>query len=56
MLDRYGDPADPRTRDLMTRIDAGAKGGLVVTFGGGVNEVQRELIATLALGLPRAPR
>lgn len=56
VLDRYGDPADPRTRDLMTRIDAGAKGGLVVTFGGGVNEVQRELIATLALGLPRAPR
>jgi alkylation response protein AidB-like acyl-CoA dehydrogenase len=26
------------------------------TFGGGVNEVQREIVATLALGLPRAPR
>jgi hypothetical protein len=28
----------------------------VLTFGGGVNEVQRELIATAGLGLPRAPR
>ncbi|MBB6170373.1 hypothetical protein HNR23_000433 [Nocardiopsis mwathae] len=53
---RYGDPADPRTRDLLARLDSGAKGALVMTFGGGVNEVQRELIATLGLGLPRAPR
>jgi len=56
VLDRYGDPGDPATRDLIERIDRGAKGGLVMTFGGGVNEVQRELIATLGLGLPRAPR
>jgi alkylation response protein AidB-like acyl-CoA dehydrogenase len=26
------------------------------TFGGGVNEIQREIIAMLGLGLPRAPR
>jgi alkylation response protein AidB-like acyl-CoA dehydrogenase len=26
------------------------------TFGGGVNEVQREIVATLGLGMPRAPR
>ncbi|HEY3687560.1 MAG TPA: acyl-CoA dehydrogenase family protein [Streptosporangiaceae bacterium] len=56
ILDRYGDPGDPQTRDLIARVDAGAKGALVMTFGGGVNEVQRELIATLGLGLPRAPR
>lgn len=56
VLDRYGDPGDPQTRDLIERVDRGAKGGLVMTFGGGVNEVQRELIATLGLGLPRAPR
>ena len=56
VLDRYGDPGDPATRDLIARVDRGAKGGLVMTFGGGVNEVQRELIATLGLGLPRAPR
>ncbi|CAM3880437.1 acyl-CoA dehydrogenase family protein [Nocardiopsis rhodophaea] len=55
-VSRYGDPADPRTRDLLARLDSAAKGALVMTFGGGVNEVQRELIATLGLGLPRAPR
>ena len=26
---------------------------MVLTFGGGVNEVQRELIATAGLGLPQ---
>ena len=26
------------------------------TFGGGVNEIQREIVATLGLHLPRAPR
>lgn len=56
VLDRYGDPGDPVTADLIARVDAGTKGALVMTFGGGVNEVQRELIATLGLGLPRAPR
>jgi alkylation response protein AidB-like acyl-CoA dehydrogenase len=29
---------------------------LVLTFGGGVNEVQRDIIAMAALGLPRAGR
>ncbi|WP_017559717.1 acyl-CoA dehydrogenase family protein [Nocardiopsis baichengensis] len=53
---RFGDPADPATADLAERMDTAAKGSLVMTFGGGVNEVQRELIATLGLGLPRAPR
>ena len=28
----------------------------VGTFGGGVNEVQREIIAMVGLGMPRAPR
>jgi alkylation response protein AidB-like acyl-CoA dehydrogenase len=28
----------------------------VTTFGGGVNEVQREIIAGVGLGMPRAPR
>jgi alkylation response protein AidB-like acyl-CoA dehydrogenase len=26
------------------------------TFGGGVNEIQREIVATMGLGVPRAPR
>jgi 3-oxo-4-pregnene-20-carboxyl-CoA dehydrogenase beta subunit len=56
VLARFGDPADPQTREFMERLDTGIKGALVMTFGGGVNEVQRELIAMLGLGLPRAPR
>ena len=55
-LARFGDPSDPDTADLMERVDRGAKGALVLTFGGGVNEVQRELIAMLGLNLPRPPR
>ncbi|WP_182906363.1 acyl-CoA dehydrogenase family protein [Microbispora sp. H13382] len=55
-LARFGDPYDEETRDLAERVDRGAKGALVLTFGGGVNEVQRELIAMLGLGLPKPPR
>jgi 3-oxo-4-pregnene-20-carboxyl-CoA dehydrogenase beta subunit len=56
VLARYGDPADPETAELMERTDHGMKGAVVLTFGGGVNEVQRELIAMLGLNLPRPPR
>jgi 3-oxo-4-pregnene-20-carboxyl-CoA dehydrogenase beta subunit len=52
---RHAD-ADPATADLMTWLDIQLKRNTVLTFGGGVNEVQRELIATAGLGLPRAPR
>jgi alkylation response protein AidB-like acyl-CoA dehydrogenase len=53
---RHADPADPDTAALMTWLDVQLKRNTVLTFGGGVNEVQRELIATAGLGLPRAPR
>jgi alkylation response protein AidB-like acyl-CoA dehydrogenase len=56
VVHRYGDPADPDTGDLMTYLDAQAKRNLVLTFGGGVNEVQRELVAMFGLDLPRVPR
>ncbi|MEU6792356.1 acyl-CoA dehydrogenase family protein [Nonomuraea wenchangensis] len=56
VLARHGDPADPGTAGLIERTDLGAKGAVVLTFGGGVNEVQRELIAMLGLSLPRPPR
>lgn len=56
ILARYGDPSDPETAELLERVDHGVKGALVLTFGGGVNEVQRELIAMLGLNLPRPPR
>jgi hypothetical protein len=55
-LARYGDPGDVETRELIDRLDHGVKGALVLTFGGGVNEVQREIVAMIGLGLPRAPR
>ncbi|WP_449065996.1 acyl-CoA dehydrogenase family protein [Planomonospora algeriensis] len=56
VLARFGDLSDPETAEFADRLDRLAKGALVLTFGGGVNEVQRELIAMLGLGLPRPPR
>jgi alkylation response protein AidB-like acyl-CoA dehydrogenase len=56
ILARYADPSDPETAELLERVDHGVKGAVVLTFGGGVNEVQRELIAMLGLNLPRPPR
>jgi 3-oxo-4-pregnene-20-carboxyl-CoA dehydrogenase beta subunit len=56
IVHRHGDLADPETGDLADYLDKQAKRNLVLTFGGGVNEVQRELIAMFGLGLPRVPR
>jgi hypothetical protein len=56
IVGRYGDPADPETAELSRWLDIQAKRNTVLTFGGGVNEIQRELIATAGLGLPRVPR
>ena len=56
VVGRHADPADPDTATLMTWLDVQLKRNTVLTFGGGVNEVQRELIATAGLGLPRVPR
>ena len=56
MVGRHGDPADPETAALSRWLDIQAKRNTVLTFGGGVNEIQRELIATAGLGLPRVPR
>jgi alkylation response protein AidB-like acyl-CoA dehydrogenase len=55
-LARFGDPGDPDTAHFMDLLDHAVKGAVVLTFGGGVNEIQRELIAMIGLGLPRAPR
>ncbi|HEU5006242.1 MAG TPA: acyl-CoA dehydrogenase family protein [Jatrophihabitantaceae bacterium] len=56
VVGRHGDPAEPQTAELMHWLDVQAKRSLVVTFGGGVNEVQRELIAQFGLDLPRVVR
>ena len=56
IVGRHGDPADEATAELRVWLDVQTKRNLVLTFGGGVNEIQRELIATFGLGLPRVPR
>ena len=52
----YGNPADPETAELLEWLDAQTKRNLVITFGGGVNEVMREMIAASGLKVPRVPR
>ncbi|WP_459548981.1 acyl-CoA dehydrogenase family protein [Nocardia sp. X0981] len=56
IVGRFGDPADPATAELLTWLDRRTKQNVVVTFGGGVNEVMRELVASAGLKLPRVPR
>ncbi|HTJ45399.1 MAG TPA: acyl-CoA dehydrogenase family protein [Kofleriaceae bacterium] len=41
---------------LRGRIETYYRTTLVLSFGGGTNEIQRDLIAQLGLGMPRAPR
>ncbi len=41
---------------LRGRMETYYRTTLVLTFGGGTNEVQRDIIAQLGLGMPRAPR
>ena len=56
IVDTFGDPADPETGQLADYLDKTAKRNLVLSFGGGVNEVHREPIAMFGLDLPRVPR
>jgi len=41
---------------LRGRLEHEARAQVIFTFGGGTNEIQRDLIAWLGLGLPRSPR
>ena len=41
---------------LAGRIERAHRAALILTFGGGTNEVQRDIIAAAALGLPRSRR
>ncbi len=45
IVGKYGNPADPETGELLDWLDKMTKRNLVITFGGGVNEVMREMIA-----------
>jgi len=41
---------------LRGRIESYYRTTLVLTFGGGTNEIQRDIISQIGLGMPRAPR
>jgi 3-oxocholest-4-en-26-oyl-CoA dehydrogenase alpha subunit len=41
---------------LRSRLERSYRSTLILTFGGGTNEVQRDIIAMVGLGMPRAPR
>ena len=56
IVGRYGDFTDPDTAALVDWLDVAQKRNVVITFGGGVNEVMRDMIATAGMGLPRQRR
>ena len=56
VVGRYGNPADAHTGRLLDWLDKMTKRNLVITFGGGVNEVMREMIAASGLKVPRVTR
>lgn len=41
---------------LQGRLEHNARSQTIFTFGGGTNEVQRDIIAMVGMGMPRAPR
>jgi alkylation response protein AidB-like acyl-CoA dehydrogenase len=41
---------------LRGRLERQARGQTIFTFGGGTNEIQRDIVAMIGLGMPRAPR
>ena len=53
---KYGNPAEGETAEMLRWLDSHTKRNLVITFGGGVNEVMREQVAAAGLKVPRVPR
>ena len=49
-------PAGSPGAALRGRLEQQARSQTIFTFGGGTNEVQRDIIAMVGLGMPRAPR
>jgi 3-oxocholest-4-en-26-oyl-CoA dehydrogenase alpha subunit len=41
---------------LQGRLERQARGQTIFTFGGGTNEIQRDIVAMVGLGMPRSPR
>ena len=55
-LVRSGSGSGSAGEALAGRIERAHRAALILTFGGGTNEVQRDIIAATALGLPAARR
>ncbi|HEV8297292.1 MAG TPA: acyl-CoA dehydrogenase family protein [Acidimicrobiales bacterium] len=49
-------PGDATGALLRGELEQGYRGLLILTFGGGTNELQRDLIAMFGLGMPRSDR
>ena len=49
-------PASESGAVLHGDLERAARAAQVNTFGGGVNEVQREIVASVGLGMARSPR
>ena len=60
MMEVMGEQAclRPGSKDalLAGKIETMYRSLLILTFGGGTNEIQRDLIGLFGLGLPRVPR
>jgi alkylation response protein AidB-like acyl-CoA dehydrogenase len=41
---------------LAGKLERAYRANTIFTFGGGTKEVQRDIIAMIGLGIPRAPR
>lgn len=52
----WGDLRDPYTAQTLKSLDVHAKRNVVITFGGGVNEVMRDMVSEVGLGLPKVTR
>jgi alkylation response protein AidB-like acyl-CoA dehydrogenase len=49
-------PAGSPGAVLRGRLEQRSRSETIFTFGGGTNEVQRDIVAMIGLGMPRAPR
>jgi len=60
LMECFGDAAFVRTGSagsvVKGRVERAYRSALILTFGGGTNEIQRDIIAMVGLGMPRAPR
>ncbi|MCW2546430.1 MAG: acyl-CoA dehydrogenase [Mycobacterium sp.] len=48
--------ADAPESIMRSRLEMGIRSSIILTFGGGTNELQRDLIAMFGLGFPRSAR